>query len=93
MTNRVGEQMSTKAAILGLAKADDELQAILLRKIGALDHIATCVHFDFVWNKTSTTVEAAAALVEEDVDVVGTVCGDWSACPAGPPNPPIKVHP
>jgi hypothetical protein len=40
---------STKNIILQLANEDNMLQEFLVSEIGGLDHLVTCVDFDFVW--------------------------------------------
>jgi len=46
-----GVMATTKDIILLMVKEDPALQEVLVGKIGALDHIAMCVHFDFVWEQ------------------------------------------
>ena len=43
---------STKEIVLDIASKDKLLQSKLLNKIGALDHIVECLHYDFVWNSS-----------------------------------------
>eukprot|EP00977_Amphora_coffeiformis_P004680 scaffold1001_cov169-Amphora_coffeaeformis.AAC.27 len=44
-----GEKATTRDLILQKAKVSLELQQLLVARVGALDHMAMCVHFDFVW--------------------------------------------
>jgi hypothetical protein len=42
----------TKSLILEKAQNDPTLRDVLISQIGALDHIAQCLHFEFVWNRS-----------------------------------------
>eukprot|EP00977_Amphora_coffeiformis_P005059 scaffold1068_cov167-Amphora_coffeaeformis.AAC.17 len=58
LENSSGERVATKKVILDLANTDEVLQKVLVNRIGALDHIAMGLHFDFVWNNLDDTLEA-----------------------------------
>ena len=45
-----GTTTPTANVILGLVEKIEDLDDFLIGRIGALDHLATCVHFDFVWD-------------------------------------------
>jgi hypothetical protein len=44
-------EISTKEWILKEADKDPNLQSIILRQAGALDHLVQCVHYDIVWKR------------------------------------------
>jgi hypothetical protein len=51
LKSKSGEVMSTKDYILKQSLTDVNLQEALVSKIGCLDHIVQCIHFQFLWNE------------------------------------------
>ena len=51
LTKEDGTKTTVKEHIVEMAGADIMLQETLLNRIGALDHIAQCLPYDFVWNR------------------------------------------
>lgn len=50
-----GDAMSSRKWLLERAAIDTELQTTLLVNVGALDHIASCLDFPFLWNEEEAT--------------------------------------
>lgn len=44
------ETICTKKLVLRFANVDDDLREMLVRRVGALDHIVECLHYSFSWN-------------------------------------------
>jgi hypothetical protein len=50
-SKKSGEVIATKNYILNRAMNDETLQAMLVSKVGCLDHIVQCIHFPFLWTE------------------------------------------
>jgi len=51
LKSKDGGQISTKEWVLNQANGNGFFQGMLLSKVGGLDHIVQCLHFDFLWEQ------------------------------------------